>query len=397
MLSFDEALKIALDAVPPPAPVRCGLRDALGKVLAETVAARTSHPPFDASAMDGYAVRASDITVGGTYEIAFEVAAGGAPLQILPAGKAARIFTGASVPANADSVIIQENAVRNGDMVTFGEPATPGQNIREKGRDFADGTVLAKAGTRLTPAQIGLIASGNYSEFSVFVPPRVGLLSTGDELATPGSELVPGQIVGSNGVMLEALLRPFAASIIDFGNAPDTIEALCGKIDRALSNEVDLLVTTGGASVGDHDLLGPALERLGAERLFWKSAMRPGKPAMLSRLGNKLIFTLPGNPVSAFVTATVFVLPAMRKWSGEAVTGLNLLDARLKGRLEANGARRHFRRGNLTFETGTATVSPIAETDSAHQSSLAAANALIVQPENGPELGEGALVPVLPL
>ena len=397
MLSFDEALKITLDAVPAPEKVRVRLSAALDRVLAETVTARTSQPPFDASAMDGYAVKAASITSNASCEVAFQVAAGGDPGQTLPEGKVARIFTGAPLPAGADAVIIQENAARDGDIVTFSQGALEGQNIRRIGRDFALGDVLAEAGTRLKPAHIGLIASGNNAEIDVFRKPMVALLSTGDELAAIGSVLKPGQIVGSNALLLEAMLARHATAVSDLGHAPDSVDALAENIGGALGSDIDILVTTGGASVGDHDLLAPALEQLGAERLFWKSAMRPGKPAMLSSLNGKLIFTLPGNPVSAFVTATLFVIPAIRKWSGEKVTGLDLIDARLSGSLEANGPRRHFRRANLSLEYGSVIVRPINETDSAHQSSLAAANALLVQPENGPSLSDGALVQVLPL
>lgn len=396
MISFDDALKICLEATPISQSTTVPIEHALGHVLADTVHANLTQPPFNASAMDGYAVDSQTIAVDVAYTQEFEVAAGDQGNQILSNG-VARIFTGAPLPSNADAVIIQENASKTDEGVSFSTKPLAGANVRSKGRDFSYGQPLVQAGTKLTAAHIGLIASANVPSVSIFLKPKVGHLSTGDELAAPGSTLLVGQIVGSNAFLLEALLQPHSSKIQNFGTIPDDVEKLKFGLLAALESDIDFLVTTGGASVGDHDLLVPTLRELGAKQLFWKIAMRPGKPVMVSKYKNKLIFTLPGNPVSAFVTATTLVLPTLAAFAGGASNLLNLQTAILDADLTQTGPRRHFRRANISNISGNIHITPIVETDSAHQSSLAQANALLVQFENESAVTSGEKVKYLPL
>lgn len=396
MISLDEAMQRVLSATHPLASQSMPLDEAAGHYLAAAVQAKTAQPRFDASAMDGYAVRTEDAVPGASLEVIGEAQAGAGFSGELVPGQAVRIFTGAPVPKGADAVIMQEQAERDGTHVRFADPAAQGQNIRATGRDFSQGQILLEAGSSLTPAALMLAAAGNNDYVNAFPKPVLGLLATGDELVPPGADLGRDAIVSSNTPGLRALFSPFCQEIEDFGIAPDTEDELRETLKSMLQSGADVIVTTGGASVGDHDLVQPVLKSLGVEMDFWKIAIRPGKPLMFGTFGKTLVFGLPGNPVSAMVTALTVVLPALRLLAGCPEPRQKPVMLPLAEPLPANGPRRHFLRASVGPDSaGQLLASAFMETDSAHLSSLAAANALIVQAENAPPIEAGTLVPVL--
>lgn len=396
MLAFDDALSRVLDMVTPlgPETLPIGMQ-CVGRYLAEPAEARLTQPPFNASSMDGYAVRASE-SVGGAKLVVIGASQAGTGYDgVVAAGQCVRIFTGAPVPPETDAVIMQEEAVRDGDLVSFTEAARVGQNIRFVGQDFAEGKELLGVGQVLTPAAIALAAAAGNSTMTVHKKPKLAMLATGDELVLPGTALKPGQIVASNGYGLSGLFAPFCETVADLGIAKDQKEILTASLRAALESDADVIITSGGASVGDHDLVQPALKDLGVDIDFWKIAMRPGKPLMFGKFGNKLIFGLPGNPVSAMLTATLLVVPALKALAGSGDPFNCMLRLPLAGALGANGVRRHFMRAHLvTTDSGTS-VLPVSQTDSAHLSSLATAQALIVHPENAAPLEVGDAVDVI--
>lgn len=380
MIAFDEALGRLL-ALAQALPVeRLAVMRAVGRTLVEPLAALRTQPPFVASAMDGYAIRAADLP--GPWIVTGEAAAGAAPGLRLGQGEAARIFTGAPLPEGADVVLIQEDAAREGGTLRLAGPRpAPGENVRAAGGDFRAGDGLVAAGVPLTPAQLGLAASGGHGALTVRRRPMVALLATGDELAPPGEEPGPGGIAESIRPALAALLSPLA-DVRDLGIARDDSGALNDAIARARG--ADVLVTVGGASVGDRDLVRPALAAAGGDITFWKVAIRPGKPMLAGRLGAAVVLGLPGNPASAFVTAQLFLLPVVRRLAGWAEPGPVFGHARLTAALPANGARRDHLRGALGWDGTVRTVTPHARQDSSLQSVLARSDALIVR-----EVGAG--------
>lgn len=395
LLPVDDAIAAILKRVPEPVAESVSLADAAGRVLLAPVVATHDQPPFHASAMDGYAMRAADVVAGHRLAIVGTSQAGAGFAGMLGAGEAVRIFTGAPVPAGADTVIMQEQAVADGGFVSFTAPARPGHSVRALGNDFARGQTLVEAGTRLAAMQLAVAAAANAATLTVAKRPRIALLATGDELALPGAVLGPDQIVASNSFGLQPLLAPYAAEVTDHGIARDDRDALRGKLEAVFAGEPDVVVTTGGASVGDHDIVQDILVELGVTLDFWRINMRPGKPLMFGTRGKTLIFGLPGNPVSAMVTALVFIRPALRQWLGYAQPPswrLPLLAA-----TPPNTARRHFMRAQLLHTAGGPALLPIAQTDSGHTSSLAAADMLIVQPENDPGQPAGSIVEALPI
>jgi molybdopterin molybdotransferase len=396
MISVDEALARIFEAIRPLAGEALPLAAAAGRVLAAPVTADHSQPPFDASAMDGYAVRAADVASGRPLRLIGTAQAGQRFSGMMGPGQCVRIFTGAPLPIGADAVVMQEHATANGNEIGFSGPVVAGQMVRARGGVFAEGGVLLGPGLVLTPARLALAAAGNRGVVTVARRPRVGLLASGDELVAPGSPLGPDQIVASNSVGLAALFAPLA-EIVDFGIVPDDPAGLRAALRGAFGQDLDVLVTTGGASVGERDFMQEALRALSVDLGFWQVAMRPGKPLMFGTRGASLVFGLPGNPVSALVTATVLVLPALRRLVGDADPIGPTLRLPLAAPLRANGPRRHFVRARLEPAPGGTQVLPIAETDSAHIASLAAADALIVQPEDDPGQAAGAPVDVLPL
>ncbi|MEO6013808.1 MAG: gephyrin-like molybdotransferase Glp [Devosia sp.] len=398
MISVDDALDQIFTRIPTPLPETIPLSRAHKRVLLKPLLARHTQPPFDASAMDGYAVRSADVVPGQPLFLAGTSQAGSRFTGMMQQGECVRIFTGAPLPIGADSVIIQENATARGNQVSFDKPPRPGQNIRRKGFDFTEGTELLPAGVSLNPAMLNLAASANYPELQVSRRPKLAILATGDELVPPGSELGADQIVASNSYGLIPLLAPYADKIVDLGIVRDDKRELENTILGAFDYGIDVLITTGGASVGERDYVQDVLRDLGVSLDFWKILMRPGKPLMFGTRGKTLVFGLPGNPISAFVTAAVMVRPALRLMTGHTDPFWPTMGVPLAAPLPPNAERRHFVRGRIQRNAiGFLEVVPIAETDSNHSSSLAAADALIVQPENDPGTPAGEIVEIIPL
>lgn len=395
LLPVDEALNRILARVQAVSAETVALGAAAGRVLAAPVVARHDQPPFHASAMDGYAMRAGDVAEGVWLKVIGMSQAGAGFAGAVGAGEAVRIFTGAPLPEGADTVIMQEEAERNGDLVRFTSPARLGHSVRPRGYDFSNGQTILEAGTRLGALQLAVAAAANAGVVDVARRPSVALLATGDELVLPGSVLGPDQIVASNSVGLSAMLAPFAGAVTDFGIARDVRAELDATLDAIFASEPDVVVTTGGASVGEHDLVQAALLDHGVTLDFWRINMRPGKPLMFGARGKTLVFGLPGNPVSAMVTAELFIKPALRRWLGLA--DAEALRLPLLGPTPANTARRHFMRARIVVRNGVTGLLPISETDSGHTSSLAAADALIVQPEFDPGQQAGTVVSALPI
>ncbi len=341
------------------------LADGFHRTLSQDLPARRSQPPEPMSAMDGYAVRAGDAACGAQLRVIGEVAAGRPFDQTIGAGQAARIFTGGVVPAGADAVVIQEDTTRDGDVVTITEAAIAGRHIRVKGVDFAEGAVLLKAGRRLVDRDLSLAAAMNHPSLPVHRRPRVALLATGDELVMPGNIPGPGQIIYSNGYALMALARAEGAEIINLGIAADTISDTVAGIRRARDLDVDVLVTTGGASVGDHDLVQQALKQEGVDMGFWRIAMRPGKPMMHGQLGAMRVLGLPGNPVSSYVCAYLFMTPLIRALSGRSDLHHAVEIATLARDVPANDHRADYMRATLQRrDDGALLVTPVARQDS---------------------------------
>ncbi len=397
LLPVDEALRRILDGASALGAERVDLLAAADRVLAEDVTANLTQPPFDASAMDGYAVRAADVaSVPTALEVIGESNAGGPFAGEVGPGQAVRIFTGASVPQGADAVVIQEDTERAGDSLTVREAPKPGANIRRAGGDFRAGDTLLRAGRLLDASAITLAAAGGNAGISVRRAPVVAILATGDELVEPGRTPGPGQIVSSNPYGLAALVRRFGGEPWLLGIAADTLEDLQAKL--ATAADADILVTIGGASVGDRDLVKPALEVRGLALDFWKVAVRPGKPMLFGRLAAQRVLGLPGNPLSCLIAARLFLVPLMFRLLGRTDAPLDERAAVLAHALEANGPRQHYMRGTLErVAGGLPRVTALASQDSAHMSALAAADVLIVRPPNAPAAAPGDTVRVLPL
>lgn len=375
-----------------------GIDRALGRVLAAPVVARLSQPPAAVSAMDGYAVRAADLgALPVQLNVIGTIAAGTAPALNLKAGEAARIFTGAILPDGSDTIVIQENCDRNGDHVTVREGATTlGQHVRAGGNDFRLGEVGLEAGKLLSARDIALAAAMNWPSLTVTRRPRVALLSTGDELQHPGESLGPAQIIASNGIGLAAIVTACGGEPINLGIARDNMADLHRALDGARG--ADILVTTGGASVGELDLIQQALRDKGAKLDFWKIAMRPGKPVMFGTLGTLPVLGLPGNPVSALVTATLFLRPVIQRLLGQRGIDTQPVFARLGMALKANDHRQDYMRATLARGAdGILVASPFPKQDSAMLSLIAKADALIIRPPNAPAAKEGEVTEILPL
>jgi molybdopterin molybdotransferase len=327
-----------------------------------------------------------------------EVAAGRPFARTINPGEAARIFTGGVLPDGADAVVIQEDTARDADVVTINEAATPGKHVRAAGLDFRQGDVLLTRGHRLSDRDLALAAAMNHPALPVHRRPKLALLATGDELVMPGTEPGPGQIVYSSGYALRALAIREGADVIELGIARDTLEATASAVRAAIAAGADILATTGGASVGDHDLVKGALEAEGVGISFWRIAMRPGKPMMHGRRGALRVLGLPGNPVSSYVCATLFLLPLIRALSGRADVEPRLVKAVLSRDLPANDTREDYVRASLEDRAdGLPVVAPLGLQDSSLQANLARAQALIVRPAHAPAASAGALCDVLRL
>jgi molybdopterin molybdotransferase len=396
LLPVDDAKARVLKGVKPLAAETVLLARALGRVLARDIRASRDQPPFASSAMDGYAVRFADVaSAPATLSVIGMSAAGHAFTGRVKTGTAVRIFTGAPVPTGADTVIIQENTEGRDDLVTVLQPPRQGQNIRRRGLDFAKGDLIVGANTLLTARDIGLAAAANQANLSVRRRPRVAILATGDELVVPGRTARPDQVFASNGFALRGLVSRFGGEARDLGIVRDDLKATMRAIARARG--FDILLTTGGASVGMHDLVQEALKRLGIELDFWKIAMRPGKPLMFARNGRQRVIGLPGNPVSALVCARLFVKPLVSAYLG-LPTGDDLLTARLAGSLPQNDQRQDYIRSTLERTgDGSLVARPFSVQDSSMQRTFAQAQALIVRAPAAPAVEPGATISVLPL
>ena len=397
MLTVAEARARIVSAFTPLPAEQVSIANALGRVLAEPIHARLTQPPFAVSAMDGYAVRAADVTrVPVTLKIAGYAPAGSSYAHALKAGEAVRIFTGAPLPDGADAIVIQEDTEASGDSVLVKEGAPVGRYVRPAGLDFKHGDLGLAAGKRLGARDIGLAAAMNHPWLQVRRRPRVAILATGDEIVMPGEPVGPQQIVSSNGLALAAFLSAAGAEPIDLGVAADNRDAL--KRLAAGAAGADLLVTTGGASVGDHDLVKAALGEQGMAVDFWKIAMRPGKPLMFGNIGATKVIGLPGNPVSTLVCSLVFVRPALRAMLGQqpSVTGE---ETALAGRdLAENDSREDYLRSTLSRdEQGRLVATPFGKQDSSMQFLMQQAQCLLVRPVQAPALPKGSPVRILRL
>lgn len=397
MIPVAEAIARITGAFDPLAAETVSLAEASGRVLAEDVIARTTQPPFDVSAMDGYAVRAADIPgAPATLTQIGAVPAGQNFDGQVGAGETVRIFTGSRMPPGADTVVIQENTTTDDDQITISVVPKKGQFIRPGGLDFRAGEVGLKAGQRLSPRAIGFAASMNHPWLSVRRKPRVAILATGDEIVMPGEPINANQIVSSNSHALAAAVQSYGGESFSLGIAPDERQGL--KAMAAGARGADILLTTGGASVGDHDLVQSVLGEIGLELDFWKIAMRPGKPLIFGRIGDTRLLGLPGNPVSSLVCALIFLRPAILRMLGLSNTETTLLPARIDSALAANDERQDYLRATLNrSEDGALGVSPFKRQDSSMMSLLAGSEALIVRPPFDPAVSEGDRVNIIPL
>lgn len=397
MIPVEEARARILAAAQRTATEWVPLEGALGRALAAPVTARVTQPPTDVSAMDGYAVRAQDGLLSARLTQIGASAAGHAFAGSLKPGEAVRIFTGAPVPAGADAVVIQEDAEDlGGGTVIIREAASLGRHIRSAGSDFKKNDVLLAAGRRLDSPAIALAASAGHTALQVCRKPRVAILATGDELVRPGDTPGPAQIISSNSAGLAAFVRAAGGEPLDLGIAPDQIEAIASHIQSALTS-ADIIITIGGASVGDHDLVRPAFTRVGIALDFWKIAMRPGKPLMFGRHpSGALICGLPGNPVSALVCALLFVRPLILAMQGLA-WDLPEIMVSLKGDLPTNGVREDYIRARLTVDQGRPAVEPFPVQDSSMLQILAQSDALIRRLPKATPASAGEALAVIPL
>lgn len=390
-LPLEQAQARLLDLAEPLPIERVDPPSALGRWLAEPLVAERTQPACAVSAMDGYAVAADDLA--GPWQVIGESAAGRPFHGFVSPGQAVRISTGAALPDGAGAVVVQEDVARDGDrLVLSGSgPGTPGKHIRRAGADFVSGTVLAPLGTRLGPAHVALALAAGRRLVAVRRLPRLAIIDSGDELASDPGDCAAHQVPASNGAMLAALAASLPCEVTRHGPVPDRLEALTTALDAA--GRADVIVTSGGASVGDHDLVIPALTAWGAELDFWKVAIKPGKPLLVARRGRQIIIGLPGNPVSSFVTAWLFLLPLLRHLSGASEPLPLTRRAVLAADLPAGGDRREFLRGWWDGEA----VTPGLVQDSGALAALASANALIDRPAQAPVLPAGTPVTIYPL
>ena len=390
LLPVDEAVARIVAGVAPLAAESVALDDALGRTLAEPLTAKRTQPPFDASAMDGYAVRAADVAEPPARLRVIGMAAAGTGFEgIVGPGEAVRIFTGAPVPEGADTILIQENAeAPDASTVIARESVKPGRHIRKAGLDFHAGEVLLAAGRTLAMREIALAAAMGHATVSVRRRPKIAIVSTGDELVPPGATPSRDQIVASSAPGIAAYARALGAEPHDFGIVRDD-KAATGKVtDAALAFPADILVTLGGASVGDHDLVGAALAEKGMALDFWRIAMRPGKPLMFGRIGEMRVLGLPGNPVSSVVCAILFLRPLVDALLGRPSRDLGE-PAVLAVDLPANDARQDYVRATLIAGDGLPKVTPLPVQDSSQLAALAAADCLLIRAPGAPAAKAG--------
>ncbi len=398
LLPVAEALaRVLANASPlPTEPVP--LNDASGRVLAQDLTAQRTQPPAAVSAMDGYAVRAADVAKAPIkLNLVGEVAAGHPFDGEVKAGEIARIFTGGVMPKGSDTVVIQEVTTREGDIVTFEKPTAKGRNVRDLGIDFKKGQTLLVEGRRLTDRDVMLAAAMNYPTLSVHRRPKVAVLGTGDELVEPGITPKPGEIVYSNGFALMALARNEGAEVIDLGIARDKVADIAAAVRRARDEGVDILLTSGGASVGEHDLVQRALATEGLNLSFWRVALRPGRPMMHGKLGAMQVLGVPGNPVSSYVCAYLFLVPLIRKLSGRQDIEHKLESAQLGRDLPANDERADYLRATLSDSPNGPIATPLPAQDSSLMAPLARADCLLIRAPNAPAASSGSSCVILKL
>ena len=369
------------------------LENSYGRILALDLKAKRDQPPFPSSAMDGYALRHVDIAV--PLKLIGVSAAGHAFKGTVKAGEAVRILTGAPLPKGADTIVIQENTKIEGNTLTITEPTSLGKNIRVQGLDFKRSDVLVPAGTKLNARDIGLAAAGNAATLRVRRKPRLVLFTTGDELVLPGQKPRADQIVSSNSHALAAMANAWGADVTNLGIICDSLKATMAAIKK--SDGADILITTGGASVGDHDYVQEAFKKSGVKIDFWKIALRPGKPLMFGTKGKLRVLGLPGNPVSALVCARIFLQPLLNKIQGQSDEH-STNTARLSAALAPNDNRQDYLRATLEYAAdGSRVATPFSKQDSSMQRTLRNADCLIIRQPNAPLAAEGTLVSVLML
>ncbi|MEO3385843.1 gephyrin-like molybdotransferase Glp [Mesorhizobium sp. CAU 1741] len=398
LLSVDDALARLLEDAAPLGAETVDIAAAGGRVLAQDVVAQRTQPPFDASAMDGYAVRADDISdLPATLRVIGESIAGKRFVGDLNPGEAVRIFTGAPVPQGADTVLLQEDARRMPDGgVEVLEATERGRHIRRAGLDFSKGDRLLEPGRWLDAAALSLAAAGNHAHLAVVRQPLVAVLATGTELVAPGALPGPDQIVASNGLGIGLLAREAGAAVLDLGIAPDDRDVIASAVSRAVDAGADIVVTLGGASVGDHDLVREVLTGQGMSLDFWKIRMRPGKPLMFGRFGTRRVLGLPGNPVSSLVCAHLFLRPLIARLAGIEWRP-DIRSATLAAAMKANDHRQDYVRAKVTEEAAGLVATPFDTQDSSMLTTLADANALIVREPHAPGAAKGAACRVLML
>lgn len=362
------------------------IEEALGRYLAAPLLARRTQPAADLSAMDGYALAPGDLA--GPWDVIGESAAGHPFKGMVRPGQAVRISTGALVPDGAGAVLCQEDTAREGErLLLTGTPPSPeGRHIRRRGLDFCEGDTLLPAGTRIGPAQMALAIAAGHGALSVHRRPRLAILDSGDELIAPGLPCPPDRLPASNGAMLGAMVAGLAGEVLRLGPVADDLDALNAALERA--GDADVIVTSGGASVGDHDLIQPALARWGARVDFWRVAIRPGKPLLVATRGAQVVIGLPGNPVSSFVTAHLFLLPLLRAMQGAGDPLPRTAMARLSEGLGAGADRREFIRGWWDGRD----VMPRPMRDSSALAAMAASNCLIEHDGHAPARAAGEMV-----
>jgi molybdopterin molybdotransferase len=397
LLPVEEARYRILKGVKPLTAESVALDKALGRVLARPVKALRDQPPFEGSAMDGYAVIAADVTETPVALTLIGTSAAGRGFRgkVLP-GQCVRIFTGAPMPRGADAVVIQENVeVRGTSLISVLQPVKPQQNVRGAGLDFRRGDALLPSGQRINARDIGLAAAANAAELMVRRRPVVAIIATGDELVLPGMKPGADQIVSSNSHAIAAMAQHLGAQVINFGIVPDNLKATERAIGRAA--KADILLTTGGASVGDHDYVQEALRNSGVKIDFWKIAMRPGKPFMYGRRKGQHVLGLPGNPVSALVCARLFLKPLIDGLLGLPVSD-DLVEARLGAPMKENDTRQDYVRATLSeAPDGSRTVTPFSRQDSSMQRTFREADALIVRPPHAPAASQLDVVKIIRL
>ncbi|QPC92888.1 gephyrin-like molybdotransferase Glp [Mesorhizobium sp. INR15] len=393
-----EALERLLDGAAPLAGESVSLLEAMDRVLADPVVALRTQPPFNASAMDGYAARTADVTsVPSRLSVIGMAPAGRGFDGAVGKAQAVRIFTGAPLPEGADTIVIQEN-VRDlgGGTIEVTESTAEWRNIRRVGLDFSKGDILLEKGRFLDPAALSLAASANHPRVNVVKRPLVAIIATGDELLPPGSELGPDQIISSNAYGVAAAALSVGAQALDLGIAADRKEAIAALVKKAVAAGADVIVTLGGASVGDHDLIHDVLTGEGMTLDFWKIAMRPGKPLMFGRLGNVRCIGLPGNPVASLVCSQLFLKPLLARLGGRSHKQ-DIRQARLGAAMPANDLRQDYVRAVVSESDGELIATPFGIQDSSMLRMLADANGLIVRAPFAPAVGEGELCNVLML